>query len=407
MNDLAVASSAQTTPAADGPVTSNYPPPPGQTVPFYYPELDSIRFFLFCGVWAYHALPRDEGPYSVHHVPAALVPWITAVIRGCMCSLDVFFILSAFLITELLLRERESRGVVDLKAFYIRRLLRVWPLYFVVLALAGLLSVFDGSQIVGWDYTLAFLLFTGNWIMSLRGSPRAIIIAPLWSVCFEEQFYLLWPLVLRKASRKAIFLSAMALLPVAAVARLILTLEHQRAAAIWYNTFARLDAIAYGILLAVILHGRTLRLGRRARLTLLLLGISAWVAVGRSWPLVQGPQLTLVGSLIGYPLMSLGGVAIFLSVLEASQQGASFLRHSWLVYFGKISYGLYGYHYLGLRLSDYLLGDRPRPFGSALSLPCALVITFLLAIASFKWLESPFLRLKQTRFTYVPSSAPV
>jgi peptidoglycan/LPS O-acetylase OafA/YrhL len=296
---------------------------------------------------------------------------------------------------------------VDLKAFYIRRLLRVWPLYFVVLALAGLLSLFDRSQVVGWDYALAFLLFAGNWIMSLRGAPQAIIIAPLWSVSFEEQFYLLWPLVLRRASKKAIFLSAVALLPVAAVTRLIFTLEHQRAAAIWYNTFARVDAIAYGILLAVILHGRTLRLGLRVTLALLLLGISAWVAVGRYWPLVQGSQPTLAAGLIGYPLMSLGGVAIFLSVLEASQHGAPFLRHSWLVYFGKISYGLYGYHYLGLRLSDYLLGDHPRPFGLALSLSCTPVITFLLATASFKWLESPFIRLKQTRFTYVPSSAPV
>ena len=325
----------QIAPAADNPVTSNYPPPTGRTVPFYYPELDAVRFFLFCGVWTYHALPRDEGRYSVHHIPAALASWITTVIQACMCSLDVFFILSAFLITELLLRERESRGVVDLKAFYMRRLLRVWPVYFVVLALAGLLSVFDRSQVVGWDYALSFLLFAGNWVMSLRGAPRAIIIAPLWSVSFEEQFYLLWPFVLRRASKRAILLTAMALLPVAAVARLILTLEHQRAAAIWYNTFARVDAIAYGILLAVILHGRTLRLGGRARLALLLLGISAWVTVGRYWPLVQGPQPTLVGGLIGYPLMSLGGVAIFLSVMEASQHEAPFLRQPWLVYFGR------------------------------------------------------------------------
>jgi len=145
-----------------------------------------------------------------------------------MCSLDVFFILSAFLITELLLRERESRGAVDLKAFYIRRILRIWPLYFVVLALAGLLSVFDRSQVVGWDYTFSFLFFAGNWIMSLHAAPRAIIIAPLWSVSFEEQFYLFWPLVLRRASKKTIFLSAMALLPVAALARLIHLVQQLR-----------------------------------------------------------------------------------------------------------------------------------------------------------------------------------
>ncbi len=399
---------ARIAPPAGTPATFPYPPPTGRAKPFYHPELDTVRFFLFCAVWGYHALPRDARQYSVHHVPAALASLITTAIQAGMCSLDVFFILSAFLITELLLRERESRGTVDLKAFYIRRILRIWPLYFVVLALAGLLSVFDRSQVVGWDYTFSFLLFAGNWIMSLHAAPRAIIIAPLWSVSFEEQFYLFWPLVLRTASKKAIFLSAMALLPVAALARLILLLlEHERAAAIWYNSFARLDSIAYGILLAVILHRRTLRLGRVARLALLIVGLSAWLAVGRYWPLADGPVPTLVGGMIGYPLMSLGGVAIFLSVLEAARQGAPFMGHPWLTYLGKITYGLYAYHYLGLRLSGYLMDDLPGPFGLALSLLGALLITFLLAAASFKWLESPLLRLKQTKFTYVPSGAPV
>jgi len=84
---------------------------------FYFPELDSIRFFLFWGVWGYHALPRQENVYTEHHVPAAFASLITSILKAGMASLDVFFILSAFLITELLLREKELRGVPDLKAF--------------------------------------------------------------------------------------------------------------------------------------------------------------------------------------------------------------------------------------------------------------------------------------------------
>src|SRR5438034_1598602 len=82
--------------------------------------------------------------------------------------------------------------------------------------------------------------------------------------------------------------------------------------------------------------------------------------------------------------MSLGGVAIFLSVLEAARQGAPFMGHPWLTYLGKITYGLYAYHYLGLRLSGYLMDDLPGPFGLALSLLGALLITFLLAAADRK-----------------------
>jgi len=224
---------------------------------FYFPELDSIRFFLFWGVWGYHALPRQENVYTEHHVPAAFASLITSILKAGMASLDVFFILSAFLITELLLREKELRGVPDLKAFYIRRLLRIWPLYFFMIALAGLVSIFDRSQPLGWAYALSFLLFAGNWIMVFRGFPRAEIIGPLWSVSFEEQFYLLWPLVVRRASKRNLIQIATGLLVLAALARLILLLKHTGGQPIWYNSFARLDSIACGILLAAIFHGRS------------------------------------------------------------------------------------------------------------------------------------------------------
>src|SRR5881628_3062137 len=130
---------------------------------FYFPELDAIRIFLFFGVWAYHAVPRQDHYYVEHHIPQLLASLITTAIKACMCSLDVFFILSAFLITELLLRERALKASVDLKAFYSRRLLRIWPLYFFMIVLAVLFTRFDHSQTFGWNYVLSFLLFAGNW----------------------------------------------------------------------------------------------------------------------------------------------------------------------------------------------------------------------------------------------------
>ena len=372
---------------------------------FYFPELDAIRIFLFFGVWAYHAVPLQDHYYVEHHIPQVLASLIATAIKACMCSLDVFFILSAFLITELLLRERALRGAVDLKTFYVRRLLRIWPLYFFVIALAAFLSLFDRSQTVGWSYALSFLFFVGNWIMAIRGFPRATILVPLWSVSFEEQFYLLWPLVLRNSSLRTIRRIAVGLLVVASLTRLILLLKHAGGDPIWYNSFARLDSIACGILLAVILHGRaTFRLALPARMSLLVLGVSAWMLVGRYCGLLD-PVPRLAGGMIGYPLMSLGGVAIFLSVLGAAQDGFPFLKNSLLVHLGKISFGLYAFHLLGLRFSVYLFAGYHHAFGWTLSLLLSLVITLLLAAASFKWLESPFLRLKQNRFTYVPSGA--
>ena len=126
------------------PVQANVSPAPAPSSAFagrfYFPELDAVRIFLFFGVWSYHTLPRDASFFLAHHFPFVLASWVTTAIKACMCSLDVFFILSAFLITELLLRERALKASVDLKAFYSRRLLRIWPLYFFMIVLAVLLS---------------------------------------------------------------------------------------------------------------------------------------------------------------------------------------------------------------------------------------------------------------------------
>jgi peptidoglycan/LPS O-acetylase OafA/YrhL len=371
----------------------------------YYPELDSVRFFLFCCVWGKHVLPTDLASYSAHHVPMRLTLAITSMIDALMCSLDVFFIISGFLITQLLLRERDLNGTVDLKAFYVRRLLRIWPLYFFVIGLAILLSVFDGNQALGRTYVLSCLLFAGNWGLALGHWPQAVTLIPLWSVSFEEQFYLLWPLVLRRASKKFICGTAIGLLGVGALARLILLSEHAGGRPMWFNSFVRVDSIACGILLALIFHRREPpRLGIPVRLALLLLGGWAWVVVSKFCGLLD-PEPTLAGGMIGYPLMSFAGVAIFLSFFGAAREGFSFLKNSGLVYLGNITYGLYAYHFLGRQLAEYAFADRhnhAHNYSWALSGLCGLAITFLLAVASFKWLETPFLRLKQ-RFTYVPS----
>ena len=370
---------------------------------FYYPELDAVRVFLFIGVWSYHALPRDEGYYTAQHIPAFLAWFISGIIRAGMCSLDVFFILSAFLITELLLREKDARGTPDLKMFYIRRLLRIWPLYFFVIALAGCLSLFDRTQSLSLSYATAFLLFAGNWITVLNGYPAASMIGPLWSVSFEEQFYLLWPLALRKARKTTVYGIVGMLFATATSVRLALLLKHVTFGSLWYNTFVRLDSIACGILLALILHGRPIpQMGRRLRLALLIFALFLWLIVGRYCGL-HDPVPPLTGGLVGFPLMSLSASVFFLSVLGAAQDGLSFLKNPALVYLGKISYGLYAFHILAIRCAYYLFRNYHHPLRMTLSLVVALGITFVMAAASFRWLESPFLRLKQKRFTYVSS----
>src|SRR5215216_4278992 len=102
---------------------------------FYHPELDVLRFVAFLGVFMHHALPRDARLYINHGLSPAATQWLLTAKEAGAFGLDLFFALSAYLITALLLREHGNRGSFSVSAFYIRRALRIWPLYFTFLAL--------------------------------------------------------------------------------------------------------------------------------------------------------------------------------------------------------------------------------------------------------------------------------
>src|SRR5207244_6922150 len=106
-------------------------------------------------------------------------------------GVDLFFLLSAYLITELLLRERDEFGKIRLRWFYLRRILRIWPLYFLGILIGVLLPLFDRSEYFPLKYAAVFVLLCGNWLFWL-GMPIQSVMSLLWSVSFEEQFYLLW-----------------------------------------------------------------------------------------------------------------------------------------------------------------------------------------------------------------------
>lgn len=165
---------------------------------FYRPELDGLRFFAFFCVFIHHTLPTHIEFYLERHIPFG--DFITSVAEAGRFGVDLFFVLSAYLITELLLREKENFGKVHLKSFYLRRMLRIWPLYFLAIAIATFLPHIDSTQTFPLRYVVAFLFLAGNWIVSFYDFPESVMNA-LWSVSFEEQFYLFWPAVIALVRR--------------------------------------------------------------------------------------------------------------------------------------------------------------------------------------------------------------
>jgi peptidoglycan/LPS O-acetylase OafA/YrhL len=368
----------------------------GRAERFYRPELDVLRFFAFLGVFIFHAAPRtmdfyDRAGYP-HWLSSLLIPTFGAGAYG----VDLFFALSAYLITSLLLRERAATGALDLRGFYLRRILRIWPLYLAFVAFAATFAALVPGQHLPIKYVVGYSLLAGNWIYAFYGLPASFAV-PLWTVSIEEQFYLAWPLALRKASVRAMAIIAVAILLVANAWRVWLAISAAPVERIEYNTFTRLDPIAFGILIALFGH-KLPSFTRLKRAALLCGGVGTWIAVYAFTVTSPTLKFTTWQMAVGHPFTAMASAAVLLSVLGA-QHG--FFRNGALLYLGKISYGLYVLHEFA-HFCAIRLVPASTPAMVVAQSSVGLAITILLAAASYRWLESPFLRLKE-RFAHVQS----
>jgi peptidoglycan/LPS O-acetylase OafA/YrhL len=370
---------------------------------YYRPELDALRFFAFLGVFGFHLL--DYVPVDPTRSPRFL-DFATIGAFG----VPVFFLLSAFLITELLLKELGETSRVHVKAFYVRRVLRIWPLYFVAfygLTLLGHFLPDVGPTTRG--SILAFTFFAGNWYVTRFGWIAGPV-DPLWSISVEEQFYLTIPLLIAYGKRRALAACSVLFLVVSYVV-IWRYAQHPTAGdnGQWTNSFVQFQFFAAGTLLAVALRGRLPRLHPAARIAIFAFGIGCWMlALVRFGVKSWDAHPTQIGAMIGWLLILLGCVLLFVGVLGTE---AKFIPR-WLAYLGRISFGLYVFHSLAFhftfvsggaaltRASRALhLSDAGR---NALGLIIVFASTVLVAHLSFQYFERPFLRLKD-RFTFVPA----
>ena len=126
---------------------------------FYRPELDCLRFFAFLFVFISHAFSISTDYYIQLGMPGELAAWVRAAVGSGGIGVVLFFVLSSYLITELLIREHTRRGSLDIKAFYIRRALRIWPLYFFFLFLIYIVIPRESIYSLKTNFLLSMLLF--------------------------------------------------------------------------------------------------------------------------------------------------------------------------------------------------------------------------------------------------------
>ena len=365
---------------------------------FYQPELDSLRFLAFLSVFVYHCIPGE--PMFYRGWPHAIVSVIGAAITAGQFGVPVFFVLSAYLITNLLLREKESVGRLDSRGFYIRRILRIWPLYYAFLTVASVLPLIVHYHHMPLVYIAGYSLLVGNWVQAFAAYSQSTLMArPLWTVSIEEQFYLIWPLVVRKASRSCIAGVAIALLVAANLSRVLLAVSNlsSRFQVINCNTLSNMDPIALGVLLALGLP-RLPALNVLKRAALLLVCVSLLIGVGG---IIDVHKVT--ATIVGIPLSAFASAGILVCFLGIKSH---VICNPAVQYLGKISYGLYVIHLAVWLLVDHVLkesGMRNQTIGGRIEIAAlALAITIVGASLSYTWFESPFLRLKE-RFTHIHS----
>jgi peptidoglycan/LPS O-acetylase OafA/YrhL len=306
--------------------------------------------------------------------------------KGYM-GVDLFFAISGMLITSLLLREQGRTGTVSLGGFYLRRTLRIFPLYYVVVAfymvLVGFLERGTAAGAGFFANLPAFLTYTSNWFVDLSGGNRVIFYFA-WSLATEEQFYLLWPSVVRYA--RAWFL------PPLVMAGLLALGETSR----WGVEAGWLDRgllpirvltsvatpICLGCLAAYMLHRPA---GFRV----------AWRLAGQRWSAPVAAVLLLAALAIeGLPegLVALAMTALVVACCIRPDHLLRLpLEHRFLRHVGTVSYGIYLIHMLALNATRKLLPDT----GSMARFALASLLAILVASASHRWFERPIMALKE------------
>jgi peptidoglycan/LPS O-acetylase OafA/YrhL len=320
---------------------------------------------------------------------------------GGYLGVDVFFVLSGFLITSLLLGEKSSTGRVSLRAFYVRRALRLIPALLAVILLAAIAVLTISNLAYERADTLrdipAVLFFVGNWLDVFAGQTGHLgLLGQTWSLSVEEQFYLLWPVALivatRRFSRTRIAGWLLFVMGFEWTVRLLLVISGTNYARTYFSTLLHSDGLLIGAALALLASERRIpaKLANSRRLPFVALAIIAAMMLagsgvgGIEWAILT--PLTVVATAVVIMAVTSGSVGPLTRMLSVKP----------LLWIGKRSYGIYLWSATilwVLQSTNWYVGHVYD--GDAV----AVIVTFAVAAASYALIERPALRLKERRFS--------
>ena len=321
--------------------------------------------------------------------------------RGGFIGVDVFFIISGYLITSIIIKEFKNTSIINLKNFYIRRILRLLPLLFLLLLIydAVCFALFDKQTVRTHiiDSLIAFFYMT-NWSWAFSLHPPDIL-RHTWSLAVEEQFYLLWPpliffLLRRVNSRKSIAAVALFLALLSWIIRIVMFYNGASIYRLYNGLDTRFDSLMVGAAIGIVLgydliedtmQRKIQTITRAVCPVAVMLLFVICIKVDYRSPAVYTWIIAAVNIL--------GSIVIFDLVKNDQSRIKRVLTLKWLVWVGKISYGLYLIHYLVFRVMFYY------GFDYKLIILLGSGVSIVLSSLSYIYLERPFLNMKR-KFSY-------
>ncbi len=342
----------------------------------YIPELDGLRGAAILSVMVFHS--------------GALF------LKGGFIGVDIFFVLSGFLITTLLIQEFDESGSVSLKNFYMRRVLRLVPAFVVLLIVFCLVSfAVLNQENAEKNYVDAIisLAYLSNWARAFSIHPPEFL-GHTWSLSMEEQFYIIWPIILLTMlrvsnKRHLVLLTATAIALLSWILRVYLSVNAAALERLYNGLDTRADTLMVGCALGILLSSGLLSEKAKEILQKLLVVIApisvAFLLAFFKLCDWRDPQMYYWGFIV----VELLTAVLILDVLMNSRSIVKkFLAMRWLVWIGSISYGLYLWHYPIYRTMSAL------GFDVLTIITVGSLLTFIVAAFSYYLLEKPILKLK-------------
>jgi peptidoglycan/LPS O-acetylase OafA/YrhL len=357
------------------------------------PELDGVRGLAILLVLVWHYL------ICLVAAPPPLFRFLNLTWSG----VDLFFVLSGFLIGGILLDHRDAANFFGV--FYRRRICRILPLYYAWLLLFVILRPLVG-KLTDWVFAdplplWSYATFTQNFLQAKTGSWGPNWLAVTWSLAIEEQFYLLLPLVIRFTPPRRLPLVLAPFIVAAPVARYLLFDPARSGLASYVLLICKTDALLLGVLCAWLmrLKGGEARVARAASfLRILFLSCGGFACLTADVP------ETLFTRVLSDSFLAIAYAALILLVLTSPRSPlARMSRWGWLRHLGAIAYGTYIIHMAVLGIA-FALARGHWPYltdGTDLRVVlAALAVTILLAAASWRWFEKPIVAFGQRHWKY-------